>query len=113
MTCFGKRRKFFNGQYGPGDMVFCVQFGSQHKISEYPQTKGSPMGWIAGNIEEMGKLPVPLLAAHMIGKFLFGLGLGILFAGALDVNWKFWGTAVIVLSVLVSIPSSRRILKNE
>lgn len=70
------------------------------------------MGRIVKNIEKMGKLPVPLLAAHMFGKFLFGLGLGILFAGAINFNWKFWGTVVIVLSVFVSIPSGRRILKN-
>ena len=71
------------------------------------------MGRIAENIKTMGKLPVPLLAAHMFGKFLLGLGLGILFAGALTFNWKFWGMLAVVLSVVVSIPSSRRILRKE
>jgi hypothetical protein len=71
------------------------------------------MGRIAENIETMGKLPVPFLAAHMFGKFLFGLGLGILLAGAINFNWKFWGIITIVLSVVVSIPSSHRILKNK
>ena len=70
------------------------------------------MDRIAENIKKMAKLPVPLLAAHMFAKFLFGLGLGILLAGALDFNWKLWGTAFIVLSVVVSIPSGRRILKK-
>jgi len=60
----------------------------------------------------MAKLPVPLLAAHMFAKFLFGLGLGILLAGALDFNWKLWGVVLMALSVVVSIPSGRRILKD-
>ncbi len=70
------------------------------------------MGQITENIEKMAKLPVRLLASHMIAKFLFGLGLGILLAGAIDCNWKLWGTVFIVLSVIVSIPSGRRILKR-
>lgn len=70
------------------------------------------MSIIAENIKKMAKLPVPLLAAHIFAKFLFGLGLGILLAGALDFDWKFWGTVSIVLSVVISIPSARRILKN-
>ncbi len=69
------------------------------------------IGRIVENIEKMAKLPVPLLAAHMFGKFLFGLGLGILLAGAIDLNWKQWGATFIVLSVVVSIPSGRRILR--
>ena len=60
----------------------------------------------------MAKLPVPLLAAHMFAKFLFGLGLGIILAGALDFNWKLWGSVLIALAVFVSIPSGRRILKD-
>lgn len=70
------------------------------------------MGRIVENIEKMGKLPVPLLAAHMLGKFFLGLGLGILLVGTMNFNWKLWGPVFIVLSVLVSIPSSRRILKK-
>ena len=67
---------------------------------------------IARNIEKMAKLPVPLLAAHMFAKFLFGLGLGILLAGALDFNWKLWGAVFMALALVVSIPSGRRILKD-
>ena len=70
------------------------------------------MGRIAQNIEKMAKLPVPLLAAHMFAKFLFGLGLGIILAGALGFNWEIWGPVLIAISVLVSIPSGRRILKD-
>jgi len=70
------------------------------------------VGRIAQNIEKMGKLPVPLLAAHVFGKFLLGFGVGIVLGGALGFNWKVWGPLFIVLSVVVSIPSSRRILKE-
>lgn len=70
------------------------------------------MGRIAKNIEKMGGLPVPLLAAHMLGKFLFGFGAGIILGGILGLNWKVWGPLFIVLSVVVSIPSSRRLLKE-
>ena len=70
------------------------------------------MNRIAENIKKMAKLPVPLLAAYMFAKFLFGLGIGILLAGALDFNWKLWGTVSIVLSVVINIPSGRRILKR-
>jgi hypothetical protein len=73
----------------------------------------SEVGRIAQNIEKMGKLPVPLLAAHMFGKFLLGLGLGIVLGGTLDFNWKLWGPLFIALSVVVSIPGSRRIVKEE
>jgi hypothetical protein len=69
------------------------------------------IGRIVENIEKMAKLPVPLLAAHMFAKFLLGLGLGILLAGTIDFNWKLWGAILVLLSVIVSIPSGRRILK--
>lgn len=70
------------------------------------------MGWIAKNLDTMRKLPDRLLIAHMFAKFLSGLGIGIILAGKLDFNWRLWGTVFIVLSVAVSVPSGRIILRK-
>jgi len=71
------------------------------------------MGWIFRNIEAMRRLPAALLLSHMSAKFILGLGVGFLIAGSFEFDFAMWGVVLIVLSIAVSFPSGRRILKDR
>ena len=68
------------------------------------------MSWIS---DEMGKfrgVPTPYFAMHITGKFLFGVGLGVLLATWLPM-WTGW--IFIIASLLIAIPSVRIILGKQ
>ena len=52
-------------------------------------------------INEFRKLPTPVLILHVMSKFIFGIGLGVLLAG----HVKFSGWWIILLSLIIGIPS--------
>ena len=70
------------------------------------------MGLFSERFEKFKKLPRPLLTAHIFCKFLFGVGLGILLASYLEYEWKLLGWLLIILSLIIAIPSTYRILKK-
>ena len=65
------------------------------------------MGWFGDKAERFRQVPNPYLSMHISGKFLFGVGLGLLLAIWLPV-WTGW--IFIVASLLIAIPSARIIL---
>lgn len=65
------------------------------------------MGWIGGKIEKLRGVPNPYFTIHITGKFLFGVGLGMLLAIWLPV-WTGW--IFIILALLIAIPSARIVL---
>ncbi|MBA7466999.1 hypothetical protein ES707_02194 [subsurface metagenome] len=65
------------------------------------------MGWIGGKIEKLRGVPNPYFTMHITGKFLFGVGLGVLLAIWLPV-WTGW--IFIILALLIAIPSARIVL---
>jgi len=65
------------------------------------------MGWIGGKMEKLRGVPNPYFTMHITGKFLFGVGLGVLLAIWLPV-WTGW--IFIILALLIAIPSARIVL---
>ena len=65
------------------------------------------MGWIGDKMEKFREVPNPYFALHITGKFLFGVGLGVLLAMWLPV-WTGW--AFIIAALLIGIPSARIVL---
>ena len=66
------------------------------------------MGWFTRfrtkNIENLVKLPRPLLVTYIFCKVLFGIGFGFLLASYLQgLNWQLYGWLLIVLSVIITI----------
>ena len=67
------------------------------------------MGWFGDRMEKLRQVPNPYFATHITGKFLFGVGLGILLAIWLP-TWTGW--VFIAVSLLVGIPSARIIMRK-
>jgi len=65
------------------------------------------MSWFGDKAERFRQVPNPYLSMHITGKFLFGVGLGLLLAIWLPV-WTGW--IFIVAALLIAIPSVRIIL---
>lgn len=60
------------------------------------------------------KMPLPVLAVHLTGKFLSGVGLGALLAGYLSkVDWIIGGLVVIVISIIMQIPGAYFALRKK
>lgn len=68
------------------------------------------MGWFGDKIEKFRRMPNPYLSMHIISKFLFGVGLGILLAIWLPI-WTGW--IFIIASLVIAIPSTRIVLRGE
>ena len=68
------------------------------------------MGWFGDRIEKLRRMPNPYLFMHITGKFLFGVGLGILLAIWLPI-WTGW--LFIIAALLIAIPSARIILGGK
>jgi len=62
------------------------------------------MGWLGDKIEKFRRVPNPYFTMHITGKFLFGVGLGVLVAIWLPV-WTGW--VFIAVALLIAIPSAR------
>ncbi len=60
-------------------------------------------------VNRFRQLSTTLLYLHITAKFIFGVGLGVLLAGHL----RGFGWWLIVLSLMVSIPSSYKIFSGK
>ncbi len=60
-------------------------------------------------IDEVRKLPTPVLISHVVSKFIGGVGIGVLIAGYV----KFSGWYIILLSFLVGVPSIVCMLRSK
>ena len=65
------------------------------------------MGWIGNKMEKFRQVPNPYFSMHITGKFLSGVGLGVLLATWLPV-WTGW--IFIIAALLIAIPSARMVL---
>jgi hypothetical protein len=63
------------------------------------------------SLEAMKNLPTGLLTLHVLAKFLFGMGLGMLLVHYYDVPaWT--GRILVLVAVVIAIPSTVRILSS-
>lgn len=67
------------------------------------------MSWISDKMERFRGIPNPYFTMHITGKFLFGVGLGVLLATWLPV-WTGW--VFIVVALLIAIPSAGLLLRK-
>jgi len=65
------------------------------------------MSWIGDKMERFRGVPNPYFTMHITGKFLAGVGLGLLLATWLPI-WTGW--VFLILALLIAIPSVRIIL---
>ena len=65
------------------------------------------MSWLSDKTERFREVPNPYFSMHITGKFLFGVGLGILLVTWLPI-WTGW--IFIVVAALIAIPSARIVL---
>ena len=63
-------------------------------------------------LEAMKSLPTGLLTLHIIAKFLFGMGLGMLLVHYYDVPAAWTGRILVVVAVVIAIPSTVKILSG-
>ncbi len=71
------------------------------------------MGFFARKAEKFRKLPSHLMFMHVLGKFMFGAGLGILIAVYLpQSSLHIFGLVLILLSMIISIPSFKELMKD-
>jgi len=68
------------------------------------------MSWIGDKMERFRDVPNPYFSMHITGKFLFGVGVGVLLATWLPV-WTGW--IFIIMALLIAIPSARIVLGGE
>jgi len=67
------------------------------------------MSCISDKIEKFRQMPNPYFSLHITGKFLFGVGLGVLLATWLPI-WTGW--IFIIAALVIAIPSARIILSK-
>ena len=66
-----------------------------------------------GAIEKFRTLPTSIMILHVTGKFLFGIGMGILLASYIYCyNWQSIGWIIIVVALLTGIPGAYKVLKK-
>lgn len=65
------------------------------------------MTWLGDKTEKFRRVLNPYFSMHITGKFLFGVGLGVLLATWLPI-WTGW--VFIVAALVIAIPSNRIIL---
>ena len=68
------------------------------------------MGWFGDKIEKFRQVPNPYFSMHITGKFLVGVGLGLLLAIWLPI-WTGW--VFITAALLIAIPSVRIVLRKS
>lgn len=65
-------------------------------------------------VKKFRKLPTPIMISHIAGKFLFGLGVGLLVASYLhQLDWYLFGGIIILISLIMQIPGAFLVLKNK
>jgi len=65
------------------------------------------MNWIGDKMERFRGVPNPYFTMHITGKFLAGVGLGLLLATWLPI-WTGW--VFIIAALLIAIPSVKIVL---
>jgi hypothetical protein len=74
--------------------------------------RGESMGFYERARDLFKDLPNSLITTHMIAKFIFGIGLGILICEYYDFNRVTVGWGAIVVAFVVAIPSTVRIFSQ-
>ena len=68
------------------------------------------MGWLGDKVAKFRQVPNPYFSMHITGKFLFGVGLGVLLAAWLPI-WAGW--IFIIVALVIAIPSARIVLGSK
>jgi len=64
------------------------------------------------SLELLKELPTGLLTLHILAKFLFGMGLGMLLVHYYGVPAARTGGILVVVAVIMAIPSTARIISG-
>ncbi|MBA7636257.1 hypothetical protein ES703_43873 [subsurface metagenome] len=67
------------------------------------------MGWYSNKVAKFRQVPDPFFSLHITGKFLAGVGIGVLLATCLPV-WTGW--IFIIAALIIAIPSARIVLSK-
>lgn len=67
------------------------------------------MSWINDKVEKFRQVPNPYFFLHITGRFLFGVGLGLLLATWLPI-WTGW--IFVIVALVISVPSARIVLRK-
>jgi len=67
------------------------------------------MSWIKDKVEKFRQVPNPYFTLHITGKFLVGVGLGVLLTTWLPI-WTGW--IFIIAALVIAIPSARIVLRK-
>ncbi len=67
------------------------------------------MSWFGDKTTKFRQVSNPYFSMHITGKFLFGVGLGVLLASWLPA-WTGW--IFIIVAVVIAIPSARIVLRK-
>ena len=67
------------------------------------------MGWYYEMVEKFRKLPVSLMGMHIVAKFVFAIGLGMLLA---RYTHEMGGWLLIIASFVIAIPSTYRMFRK-
>ena len=70
------------------------------------------MGFYGRARDVFKRLPNSLLTAHIVAKFVFGIGIGILLREYYDFDGTIMGWIVIVIAFVIAIPSTVRIFSD-
>lgn len=62
------------------------------------------MGWLSDKVATFSQVPNPCFTMHITGKFLFGVGLGVLLATWLPMRT---GSIFIIVALVIAIPGAR------
>ncbi len=72
------------------------------------------VGWLNKKIEKFRRLPRRYMFLHVLGKFVFGIGLGALLVIYIpQLDWRLLGWILIALSIIIAIPSAKKMLSRE
>lgn len=67
------------------------------------------MSWINDKVDKFRQVPNPYFFLHITGRFLFGVGLGLLLATWLPI-WTGW--IFVIVALVISVPSARIVLRK-
>ncbi len=67
------------------------------------------MSVFKGCFEAFTRLPAGLIVSHMVAKFIFGVGLGVLISGSVGSREPV-GWVLIIVAVIIAIPSASKLI---
>ena len=69
------------------------------------------MGICKGCFEAFTRLPAGLMVTHIVAKFVFGVGLGVLIAKYMP-NRALVGWGLIIVAAIIAVPSASKLISD-